>query len=69
MNKLRKIYCRTFQKAFKFALPFLPYRNPEVVGSVKALPEILLKKNAIMYLSSLIKVSATLVSQNVWKKH
>ena len=44
MNKLRKIYCRTFQKAFKFALPFLPYRNPEVVGSVKALPEILLKK-------------------------
>ena len=44
MNTLRKIYCRTFQKAFKFALPFLPYRNPEVIGSVKSLPEILLKK-------------------------
>ncbi|MDD7740988.1 MAG: iron-containing alcohol dehydrogenase [Fusicatenibacter sp.] len=44
MNTIRKIYCRTFQKAFKLALPFLPYRNPEVVGSVKALPEILLKK-------------------------
>ena len=44
MNTLRKIYCRAFQKAFKFALPFLPYRNPEVIGSVKSLPEILLKK-------------------------
>lgn len=44
MNTLRKIYCRSFQKAFKFALPFLPYRNPEVIGSVKSLPEILLKK-------------------------
>ena len=31
MNTLRKIYCRAFQKAFKFALPFLPYRNPEVI--------------------------------------
>lgn len=44
MNILRKIYCRAFQKAFKFALPFLPYRNPEAIGSVKSLPEILLKK-------------------------
>ncbi len=44
MKLLRRIYCRGFQKAFKLALPFLPYRNPEVVGSVKALPEILIKK-------------------------
>lgn len=44
MNTLRKIYCRAFQKAFKFALPFLPYRNPEVIGSVKGIPAILQKK-------------------------
>lgn len=44
MNKARKIYCRIFQNAFKFALPFLPYRNPEIIGSVKALPELFQKK-------------------------
>lgn len=38
MNKLEKVYCRTYQTIFKLALPFLPYRTPEVVGSVKKLP-------------------------------
>lgn len=41
MHKQKKIYCRTFQAALKFALPFLPYRNPEIVGSIKALPKVL----------------------------
>ncbi len=41
MNKLKKAYCRTFQAVFKTALPFLPYRTPEVAGSVKKLPEIM----------------------------
>lgn len=44
MNSIKKIYCRTFQTAFKIALPFLPYRKPKIVGSVKALPEIIRKK-------------------------
>ena len=44
MNKLKKAYCRTFQTAFKIALPFLPYRKPEVIGSVKLIPDILNKK-------------------------
>lgn len=44
MNKYRTLYCRTFQTAFKWALPFLPYRKPRIVGSVKKLPEILAKK-------------------------
>ena len=44
MNTGRKIYCRTFQMAFKLALPFLPYRQPEIVKSVKLLPEIIRKK-------------------------
>ena len=44
MNKIKKIYCRTFQTTFKLALPFLPYRKPEIVYSVKTLPEILKKK-------------------------
>lgn len=45
MNKIKKIYCRTFQTTFKLALPFLPYRKPEIVYSVKTLPEILKKKS------------------------
>lgn len=44
MNPLKKCYCRTFQTVFKIALPFLPYRTPEIVGSVKALPEVIRKK-------------------------
>lgn len=44
MNKLKKLYCRTFQTAFKIALPFLPYRKPKIVESVKALPDFIKKK-------------------------
>lgn len=44
MNPCKKLYCRTFQTAFKIALPFLPYRKPKIVNSVKALPEIIQKK-------------------------
>lgn len=44
MNPFRKIYCRTFQTVLKISIPFLPYRKPKIVGSVKVLPEILKKK-------------------------
>ncbi len=43
MNKAKKLYCRTFQLGLKTALPFLPYRKPDIVGSVKALPDIFRK--------------------------
>ncbi|MGN0275861.1 MAG: iron-containing alcohol dehydrogenase [Hominisplanchenecus sp.] len=45
MNKFRKIYCRTFQTILKVALPFLPYRKPEILGSVRELPEVLEKRS------------------------
>lgn len=44
MNLLKKAYCRTFQTVFKIALPFLPYRKPKIVSSVKDLPDILEKR-------------------------
>lgn len=31
MNIFKRIYCRTFQAAFKLALPILPYREPEIL--------------------------------------
>lgn len=43
MNTLIKIYCRAFQKAFHIAIPFLPYRKPKIAGSVKELPEIIMR--------------------------
>ena len=44
MNPLKKAYCRTFQTIFKIALPFLPYRKPKIVGSVKTVPDFIRKK-------------------------
>ena len=43
MNHFKKIYCRTFQAGLRFALPFLPYRKPKILGSVKSIPEVLEK--------------------------
>lgn len=43
MFVLRKIYCRAFQLAFRAALPFLPYRNPEIISSDAEIPAVLRK--------------------------
>lgn len=53
MNILRKLYCRTFQTAFRVAIPFLPYRKPKIIKSIKNIPEILKKhrKNAILIIT------------------
>lgn len=42
---VRKIYCRTFQFAFKAALPFLPYRNPKIIPSVAGIADVCRKKH------------------------
>ncbi|MBQ8312953.1 MAG: iron-containing alcohol dehydrogenase [Clostridia bacterium] len=42
---IKAAFCRVFQTAFRLALPILPYREPQIVGSVRHLPEILLKEN------------------------
>ena len=41
MNTLRKIYCRSFQTAFRIAIPFLPYRKPEILSSKDELTALL----------------------------
>lgn len=43
MNIIQKLYCRTFQTGLKVALPFLPYRKPKILGSVKNIPDIIRK--------------------------
>ncbi|MDO4313741.1 MAG: iron-containing alcohol dehydrogenase [Eubacteriales bacterium] len=41
MNPLKKTYCRIFQTIFKLGLPFLPYRKPQIAGSVQDIPDII----------------------------
>ena len=37
MKLIKKIYCRTYQLGFRIAMPFLPYRDPEILKSTGAL--------------------------------
>lgn len=41
MNIIEQFYCRTYQTAFRAALPFLPYREPEILHHCKELPDTL----------------------------
>lgn len=45
MNILKKAFCRVFQTAFRAALPILPYREPEILGSLDEVPALLNKLN------------------------
>ncbi len=42
---LKSIYCRIFQKAFRLVLPFLPYRQPQIISSCDKIDNIILKEN------------------------
>lgn len=44
MNLVKKIYCRTFQLCFRAALPFLPYREPEILTDMEKLASVLKEK-------------------------
>ncbi len=44
MNKIKKIYCRTYQGVLRAALPFLPYRNPKILHSVTEIPGVLTER-------------------------
>lgn len=41
MNSLRKLWCRTYQTAFRIALPVLPYREPELLPDMDAVAGLL----------------------------
>ena len=44
MNTLRKIWCRTYQTAFRVALPLLPYREPKLLDNMDAVADLLAGK-------------------------
>lgn len=39
MNIFKAAYCRTYQLGFRVAMPFLPYREPEPLDSVREIPK------------------------------
>ncbi len=41
MNVLMKCGCRLYQLAFRLAMPLLPYREPERLDGIYALPSLL----------------------------
>lgn len=43
MNRFKKAYCRTFQAAFRLAMPFMPYREPEILNRVAEVEPLLQK--------------------------
>ena len=44
MRLTKRIYSRIFQKAFRIAIPLLPYRKPEILDGMEALPALLASK-------------------------
>ena len=59
MNPLKKFYCRTFQAAFRLAMPFMPYREPEILDSVSEVPALLEK----LRVSSVLLVTDKMLRQ------
>ena len=45
MNILMKCFCRSYQLAFRLAIPLMPYREPERFDSIQALPPLLERLN------------------------
>lgn len=45
MNIFKKFFCRTYQFAFKCALPILPYREPKLLDSYEKVVEVLNNNN------------------------
>ena len=63
MNWIKKAACRTYQTAFKLAIPFLPYRSPQVLESVGEVPAVLQKrkvKNVLLVTDSFLNKSGLL---------
>ena len=44
MNAIDRLRCRTFQTIFRMALPFLPYRQPKLLGRMKDIAPLLRQK-------------------------
>ena len=60
MNAIMKAYCRVFQFVFRAAMPILPYREPEIHGSIEALDKVFEKLKP----TGVLLVTDTMLRQN-----
>lgn len=44
MNVIKKAYCRTFQTAFRMAIPVLPYRKPKILNNTDEVADMFCRK-------------------------
>ena len=44
MNIFKKFYCRAYQTVFRILLPFLPYREPKILGGMSDVADLLKKE-------------------------
>lgn len=62
MNIVYQAYCRIFQLGLRAALPVLPYRNPEIIGKIADVPQLVreagLRKPLIITDRNLSKLGA-----------
>ena len=42
---LKAVYCRLYQAGFRLALPFFPYREPEIIPTCSGLDKVFKKEN------------------------
>lgn len=50
MNIFKRIYCRTFQKGLYFSLPFLPYREPNILKTNDEIVKVLKNNDVVSVL-------------------
>ncbi len=69
---LKSAFCRTFQTAFRIALPFLPYREPEIIKSCSELEYVFrkekIKSPLIVTDSGITRNSLTKPLEDILKK-
>lgn len=70
---LKSAFCRTFQTAFRIALPFLPYREPEIIKSCSELEHVFrkekIKSPLIVTDSGITRNSLTKPLEDILKKY
>jgi len=70
---LKKIGCRIFQLGFRIAMPFLPYRKPEILPATAQLDRVFQKENAKSVLivtdSGILKNGLLAPVEDAVKKH
>lgn len=64
MNIMKKLFCRAYQVAFHLALPFLPYREPQILKSVSGCSEEIKKlgyNSVLLVTDGFLKISGATI--------